>query len=112
MPDRRKLSEQKIKTALKKLKVGLSAGGSSTRSSHRDFIGAFGFMTSAALVAQTLNHHPEWSNVYNKVVIDLSTHSEGGSPDTISSSPKQVEQIGANGGSEMRNYCTGRGVAD
>jgi 4a-hydroxytetrahydrobiopterin dehydratase len=35
-------------------------------------------MTSAALVAQTLNHHPEWSNVYNRVVIDLSTHSEGG----------------------------------
>ena len=37
-----------------------------------------GFMTKAALVAERMDHHPEWSNVYNRVVVDLSTHSEGG----------------------------------
>jgi 4a-hydroxytetrahydrobiopterin dehydratase len=42
------------------------------------FIEAFGFMTRAALVAQSMDHHPEWSNVYGTVVIDLSTHSAGG----------------------------------
>ncbi len=42
------------------------------------FIEAFGFMTRAALVAQSMDHHPEWSNVYGTVVIDLVTHSAGG----------------------------------
>jgi 4a-hydroxytetrahydrobiopterin dehydratase len=42
------------------------------------FIDAFGFMTRAALVAQSMDHHPEWSNVYGTVVIDLVTHSAGG----------------------------------
>ena len=43
-----------------------------------DFIEAFGFMTRAALCAQAMNHHPEWFNVYKKVVIDLTTHEAGG----------------------------------
>ena len=43
-----------------------------------DFTRAFGFMTSLALVAEAKNHHPDWSNVYNRVVIDLSTHDSGG----------------------------------
>ncbi|MEO9174527.1 MAG: 4a-hydroxytetrahydrobiopterin dehydratase [Gaiellales bacterium] len=42
------------------------------------FIEAFGFMTRVALVAQSMDHHPEWSNVYGTVVIDLVTHSAGG----------------------------------
>jgi 4a-hydroxytetrahydrobiopterin dehydratase len=44
----------------------------------RDFIQAFGFMSRVALVAESLGHHPEWSNVWNKVVVNLSTHSIGG----------------------------------
>lgn len=40
----------------------------------KNFIEAFGFMTQVALVAEKMNHHPEWSNVYNKVEIRLSTH--------------------------------------
>ncbi|MEZ4701238.1 MAG: 4a-hydroxytetrahydrobiopterin dehydratase [Rhodothermales bacterium] len=43
-----------------------------------DFVAAFGFMTSAALVAEQMNHHPEWFNVYNKVIVDLTTHDVGG----------------------------------
>lgn len=44
----------------------------------RDFIQAFGFMSRVALVAESLGHHPEWSNVWNKVIVNLSTHSIGG----------------------------------
>jgi len=43
-----------------------------------DFITAFSFMTKVAILAEKANHHPQWSNVYNKVVIDLITHEVGG----------------------------------
>jgi len=42
------------------------------------FVEAFGFMSSLALVAEAMGHHPEWFNVYNRVVIDLTTHDAGG----------------------------------
>ena len=44
----------------------------------RNFSEAWGFMTRAAMAAETLNHHPEWSNVYNVVDVTLSTHDCGG----------------------------------
>ena len=44
----------------------------------KGFIQAFGFMTEVAITAETMDHHPEWSNVYNRVIVNLSTHSEGG----------------------------------
>jgi len=43
-----------------------------------NFVEAFGFMTRAALVAETMNHHPEWSNVYATVEVELTTHDAGG----------------------------------
>lgn len=39
-----------------------------------DFVGAFGFMTQVAILAEKADHHPEWSNVYNRVTILLTTH--------------------------------------
>ncbi|KAB8316891.1 4a-hydroxytetrahydrobiopterin dehydratase [Tolypothrix campylonemoides VB511288] len=42
------------------------------------FIEAFGFMTSVALVAETMGHHPEWCNIYNRISVDLITHDAGG----------------------------------
>ncbi len=44
----------------------------------QNFSDAFAFMTQVALLAERMNHHPEWSNVYNKVHIRLTTHDAGG----------------------------------
>ena len=44
----------------------------------KDFNAAFGFMARAALLAEKMDHHPEWFNVYNKVEVTLSTHDAGG----------------------------------
>jgi 4a-hydroxytetrahydrobiopterin dehydratase len=46
-----------------------------------NFIEAFAFMTRIALEAEKINHHPDWSNVYNSVTINLSTHDVGGITD-------------------------------
>lgn len=43
----------------------------------RDFTDAFGFMTRVAIVAEKMNHHPTWTNTYNKVSFELSTHDAG-----------------------------------
>jgi 4a-hydroxytetrahydrobiopterin dehydratase len=54
-------------------------GGSITRDfKFIDFNEAFGFMARVALLAEQHNHHPEWSNVYNRVSITLTTHDAGG----------------------------------
>jgi 4a-hydroxytetrahydrobiopterin dehydratase len=74
-----KLSEAKIAIALSKLPEWKLKGGKLQREyKFADFIAAFGFMTSAALVAQGMDHHPEWFNVWNTVRVDLATHDAGG----------------------------------
>ena len=47
----------------------------------KNFVEAFGFMTKVALIAERMDHHPEWFNVYNKVEVTLTTHSTGGVSD-------------------------------
>lgn len=44
----------------------------------KDFVEAFSFITAVALIAEKAAHHPNWKNVYNKVIIDLTTHDAGG----------------------------------
>jgi 4a-hydroxytetrahydrobiopterin dehydratase len=43
----------------------------------KNFIDAWGFMSKVAIIAEKMNHHPNWSNVYNQVIITLSTHDAG-----------------------------------
>lgn len=67
--------------ALGKLKGWREAGGRDAIHKSlrfKDFNEAFGFMARVALVAEKADHHPEWSNVYNKVEITLTTHECGG----------------------------------
>ena len=74
-----KLNKIEIATALSKLpKWKLKAGKLHREYKFADFVAAFGFMTSAALVAQAMDHHPEWFNVWNTVRVDLATHDAGG----------------------------------
>ncbi|MBX3679607.1 4a-hydroxytetrahydrobiopterin dehydratase [Cognatazoarcus halotolerans] len=76
-----RLSLQRREEAMKRL-VGWTAvegRDAITRSLRfKDFNAAFGFMSRVALAAEKLDHHPEWSNVYNRVDIILSTHDAGG----------------------------------
>ena len=79
MAQRTKLSAEEIAGALKTLEGwSVVQGKLHKKFSFTDFVRAFGFMSGVALIAEGLNHHPEWSNVYNTVTIDLTTHSEGG----------------------------------
>ena len=76
-----KLSGKQRDTALKALNgwVYDEAGDAISRVfKFKDFSEAFAFMTRVALAAESAGHHPEWSNVYNKVTIVLSTHDAGG----------------------------------
>ena len=74
-----RLSDQDITACLESL-PGWERKGEHIHRRYRfkDFVQAFGWMTSAALQAESLNHHPEWKNVYNSVDVSLSTHDLGG----------------------------------
>jgi 4a-hydroxytetrahydrobiopterin dehydratase len=67
----------------------------SKRFEFRDFNEAFGFMATAALVAQRLDHHPEWFNVYNKVDVTLSTHDVGGLTDLDITLAEEMDRLAA-----------------
>ena len=79
MSERKKLTELELATALKSLSGWSVADGKLHKEfKFKNFVQAFGFMSSVALIAEGMNHHPDWSNVYNRVVIDLVTHDLGG----------------------------------
>lgn len=76
-----KLSPKEIATALEKLSGWSMVDGREAIEktfTFKNFIKAFGFMTSCALEAEKLNHHPEWSNVYKTVNVTLTTHDKAG----------------------------------
>ena len=87
-----KLSGGARKTALGKLSGWSEVSGRDAitrKFVFKDFNQAFGFMTRAALVAEKMDHHPEWFNVYKTVEVTLSTHDAGGVTDSTSSSPRR-----------------------
>ncbi len=73
------LSEQDLKGHLSQL-LGWSLENGKLQKTFqfKDFITAFGFMSSMALVSEAMGHHPEWFNVYNQVKVELITHDSGG----------------------------------
>ena len=74
-----KLSKQDVVVGLRKLRGWSLVKGSLHRTfKFKDFKQAFGFMKRVAVAADRMDHHPDWSNAYNKVTINLSTHSAGG----------------------------------
>ena len=78
---REKLGGDARKAALSKLSGWSEVAGRDAITKKfvfKDFNAAFGFMTRAALVAEKLDHHPEWFNVYKTVEVTLSTHDSGG----------------------------------
>ena len=77
MPE--KLSDSHIQEALDSLKGwALVEGKLHKEFKFTDFMEAFAFMTRCAILAEKMNHHPEWFNVYNTVRVDLTTHDAGG----------------------------------
>ncbi|MBI3469946.1 MAG: 4a-hydroxytetrahydrobiopterin dehydratase [Candidatus Solibacter usitatus] len=73
------LTEAELASALSQLS-GWSVVNGKLHRDYRfaDFIHAFGFMATAAIAIEKMNHHPEWSNVWNRVSVDLTTHDSGG----------------------------------
>lgn len=78
----RKLDDQDVRAlreALPQWRFDAQRGGTITREFRfADFTQAFGFMAQVALAAERMNHHPEWSNVYDRVTVTLTTHDAGG----------------------------------
>jgi len=94
MTDPHKLSDQAIEHHL----AGLDQWSVKDAKLHReyrfaDFVEAFGFMAKAALIAQAMDHHPQWFNVYSTVVIDLTTHDAGGITEKDFELAKQMERL-------------------
>lgn len=98
-----RLSEQDIAACLDSL-PGWEREGDKILRRYRfqDFVHAFGWMSSAALVAESLNHHPEWKNVYSTVEVELTTHDVGGLSEgdfrLAEAMEKLAQEHGAGGG--------------
>lgn len=75
----KKATEAEIRHALSTLRGWKRKGNALARSiEFEDFRAAFAFMTQVALLAERMDHHPDWSNAYNRVEIKLSSHDAGG----------------------------------
>ena len=90
----RKATDEELQSALGELQSWSILEGKLHREySFRDFVEAFGFMTEAALIAERQNHHPEWFNVYKKVVVDLTTHEASGITERDFELARDMERI-------------------
>src|SRR5437870_13552904 len=79
MPRPAKLTDAEVAERLRSVSGWAAVNGKLHRVfQFRDFTEAFGFMARVALLAEKLDHHPDWQNVYNRVTIDLVTHDAGG----------------------------------
>lgn len=89
-----KATDQEIRAVIDELGTWTVEGGKLHREYlFRDFVQAFGFMTQAALLAERAAHHPEWFNVYNRVVVDLTTHEAKGITHRDFDLARSMEQI-------------------
>jgi 4a-hydroxytetrahydrobiopterin dehydratase len=90
----KKLSDDAIHTDLDELEGWALADEKLQREFRfRNFVTAFGFMASAAIEAEKMDHHPEWFNVYNKVVVHLTTHDAGGITELDFQLAKKMNQL-------------------
>ena len=91
-----KLSDSDVQQGLAKLPKWRMENGKLHRDyKFADFVTAFGFMSSAALAAESMNHHPEWFNVWSTVKVDLNTHDAGGITGLDFKLAERMEQIAA-----------------
>ena len=97
------LNDTEIFHLLEKLNEGASApwviesGKLKTTLVFKDFVEAFGFMSKVAIVAERMNHHPEWANVYKTVNIALVTHESGGITQLDFDLAAQISKLGIHG---------------
>ncbi len=93
-PGRAKLTNTEIRFRVKPLKGwSIQKGKLHKEIRFADFNEAFGFMCRVALIAEKMNHHPEWFNVWNKVRIDLTTHDAGGISELDFQFAERVEKL-------------------
>ena len=90
----RKLSDDEVQKLLSRMPGWRVVSGKLHKQFEcKDFNAAFGNMTRVALIAETMNHHPEWCNVWNRVTFDLVTHSVKGISDADFVLAEKIEEI-------------------
>lgn len=90
-----KLNQQEIQARMKEIASAWEVKGKfiCCEFIFKNFIEAFSFMTAVALVAEKSGHHPNWENVYNKVIISLSTHDADGITEKDFDLSKAIDKI-------------------
>ena len=94
MAERQKLSEAEVRARLPEIPGWELAEGTLHKTFRfASFVQAFGFMSSVALVAEAMNHHPDWTNVYNRVTFALNTHDVSGISALDFMLAKRIEEL-------------------
>ena len=89
------LNLEEIKDKIKEINILWALEGKLIRREivFKDFVEAFSFMTAVAIIAEKSGHHPNWENVYNKVIISLSTHDADGLTEKDFQLAKGIDEI-------------------